>query len=136
MPSRDGTGIYFVLVCFCIAAKPNLIRFGDCFINEPRTLSFSLRNHSKTDCLRFAWPEHPQLKFSPQIGHLHPNTAKDMTVTFKSDQPKALQESPVNCKVSKITFDKPLDKVSDWDDRIRTVKWIDVPTSPQPSSEG
>jgi hydrocephalus-inducing protein len=95
-----------------------------------------MKNHSKTDCLRFAWPDHPQLKFSPQVGHLHPNTAKDMTVTFKSDQPKALTESPILCKVTKITFDKPLDKVSDWDDRIRTVKWIDVPTSPQPSSEG
>lgn len=118
------------------AAKPNLIRFGDCFINEPRTLSFSMRNHSKTDCLRFAWPDHPQLKFSPQVGHLHPNNAKDMTVTFKSDQPKTLKENPINCKVTKITFDKPQDKVSDWDDRIRTVKWIDIPTSPQPSSEG
>ncbi|KAK3085440.1 hypothetical protein FSP39_003318 [Pinctada imbricata] len=118
------------------AAKPNLIRFGDCFINEPRTLSFTMTNHSKTDTVRFAWPDHPQLKFSPQIGHLHPNTAKDMTVTFKAEAPKSFTESPVNCKIVKITFDKPADKVADWDDRIRTVKWIDIPTSPQPSSDG
>ncbi|XP_069113582.1 hydrocephalus-inducing protein homolog isoform X2 [Argopecten irradians] len=115
------------------AAKPNLMKFGDCAIGEPRTLTFAMTNHSKTDIYRFQWPENAQLKFSPNVGHLHPKATKDMTVTFKSDQPKTLTEEKVNCKVNKITFDKP-EKVSDWDDRIRTVKWVDVPTSPQPSS--
>lgn len=95
------------------AAKPNLIRFGDCFINEPRTLSFSMTNHSKTDAIRFQWPDHPQLKFSPQIGHLYGNSSKDLSVTFKSDEPKQLQETPVLCKVCKITFNKPPDQVID-----------------------
>jgi len=90
-----------------VAAKPNLIRFGDCFINEPRTLTFSLTNHSKTDCIRFQWPDQLQLKFSPQTGHLHCGGSKDFTVTFKSDKPVNLQESIVPCKVTKITFTKP-----------------------------
>ncbi|XP_053402100.1 hydrocephalus-inducing protein homolog isoform X11 [Mercenaria mercenaria] len=115
------------------AAKPNLIRFGDCFINEPRTLSFSMTNHSKTDAIRFQWPDHPQLKFSPTVGHLHTNSSKDFTVTFKSDQPKTLQESAVPCKVTKITFSKQ-GQMADWDDRIRTVKWVDVPSSPAEGS--
>ena len=93
-----------------------------------------MSNHSKMDCYRFQWPEHQQLKFSPNTGHLHAGATKDMTVTFKTDAPKTLTEQPTNCKVNKITFDKPGHLVADWDDRIRTVKWIDVPTSPQPSS--
>ncbi|XP_052229341.1 hydrocephalus-inducing protein homolog isoform X3 [Dreissena polymorpha] len=112
------------------AAKPNLIRFGDCFINEPRTLSFAMTNHSKVDCIRFQWPaDHPQLKFLPTIGHLHPNASKDFTIAFKSEKPVTFTESVVPCKVTKITFPKP-GMIGDWDDRIRTVKWVDVPTSP------
>ncbi len=49
------------------AAKSNFIQFGDCFINEPRNLTFSMTNHSKVDCVRFQWPEHQQLKFAPQV---------------------------------------------------------------------
>lgn len=71
----------------------------------------SISNHSKTDYVRFQWPDHPQLKFAPTVGHLHPGVTKDMTVTFKFDQPKQLTESPVSCKVTKITFDKPAGQV-------------------------
>ena len=52
---------------FSPAAKPNLIQFGDCYVNENRTLNLTMTNHSKTDCVRFQWPEHPQVKFSPQV---------------------------------------------------------------------
>ena len=73
-----------------IAAKPNLINFGDIYINESSTLSFSMTNHSKTEVYRLQWPDHPNLKFSPTLAHLHPNSAKDVTVTFKSDTAKVL----------------------------------------------
>ncbi|GFS07093.1 hydrocephalus-inducing protein-like [Elysia marginata] len=49
------------------AAKPNLMQFGDCYVDEARTLNLTLTNHSKTDCVRFQWPDHPELKFSPQV---------------------------------------------------------------------
>ena len=49
------------------AAKPNLLRLGDCFINESRTVNFLMKNYAKDGCIRFAWPEHPQLKFSSQV---------------------------------------------------------------------
>ena len=71
-----------------------------------------MTNHSTTEAIRFQWPDHPQLKFSPQVGHLQSNSSKDMSLTFKSDQPKQLQESPVLCKVTKITFNKPPDQVN------------------------
>ncbi len=90
-----------------------------------------MTNHSKTDSVRFVWPDHPQLKFSPTIGHLHPGRTKDMTVTFKADAPKTLKEHEVPCKVTKITFDKGSEgQLTEWDDRLRTVKWIDAAPTP------
>ncbi|XP_070194710.1 hydrocephalus-inducing protein homolog isoform X4 [Littorina saxatilis] len=118
------------------AAKPNLMRFGDCYINEGRTLTLTMTNHSKSDCVRFCWPEHPQLRFSPQVGHLHGGCGKDIAVTFLADAPTSMVEEVVPAKVMKITFDKPTDQVSDWDDRIRTVKWVDVGPTPTQTADG
>lgn len=61
------------------------------------------------------------------MGHLHPGCAKDVVVTMKSDVPINLKKMGVKCKVSKIMFPLPADQVPDWDDRMRTVKWVDVP---------
>ena len=93
-----------------------------------------MTNHSKSDTIRFQWPEHQELKFSPNTGHLHAGTSKDMTVTFKSDAPKSLKEEEVACKITKITFEKPANEVTDWDDRLRTVKWVDVSPTPAPGN--
>ena len=113
------------------AAKPNLISFGDCYVNEPRTLTFCLTNHSRTDSVRFVWPEHPQLRFSPTIGHIHPGHSKDLTVTFRSEAPRTLTEHEVPCKVTKVTFEG--EGRVDWDDRLRTVRWVDV-AAPEPAA--
>ncbi|KAK7505819.1 hypothetical protein BaRGS_00003090 [Batillaria attramentaria] len=117
------------------AAKPNLMKFGDCYINEARSLALTMTNHSKTDCVRFSWPEHPQLRFSPQVGHLHAGCSKDVTVTFRADAPKTMTEEVVPARVVKITFEKPIEQVSDWDDRIRTVKWVDVGPTPTQTAD-
>ena len=45
------------------------------------------------------------------MGHIHAGLSKDMTVTFSSDTPQTLEEFPINCKVVKITFDKPAQEV-------------------------
>ncbi|PAA50321.1 hypothetical protein BOX15_Mlig000423g3, partial [Macrostomum lignano] len=38
------------------AAKHNHLHFGDCYLTEPKTLTFQLCNHSQTDTVRFAFP--------------------------------------------------------------------------------
>lgn len=70
-----------------------------------------MTNNSKTDVYRLQWPENANLKFTPTLGHLHPNSSKDVTVSFKSDAAKTLTEQAVNCKVTKIKYDKPIDQV-------------------------
>ncbi|XP_022080460.1 hydrocephalus-inducing protein homolog isoform X2 [Acanthaster planci] len=113
-----------------VSAMPsNHIQFGDCHVGESYQLTFTMTNHSPADTVRFQWPEHPQLKFSPSAGHLHGGLSKDISVTFKTDEAVNLQDSVVSCKVCKISFDKPVDQVADWDDRMRTVKWVDIPVA-------
>ncbi|KAB0347974.1 hypothetical protein FD754_012831 [Muntiacus muntjak] len=109
------------------AALVNHIQFGDCHIGTSYNVSFTITNHSQANVIRFEWPLLATVSFSPQVGHLHPGCAKDIVVTMKSDVPINLKKMGVKCKISKIMFPLPADQVPDWDDRMRTVKWMDVP---------
>jgi hydrocephalus-inducing protein len=57
---------------------------------------------------------------------------KDIQVTFKTNKPIQLNKEKLLCSITKITFDRPVNEIPDWDDRMRSVKWIDVP---QPTSD-
>ena len=92
-----------------------------------------MTNHSSDESVRFLWADHPRLRVSPHVGHLHSGCAKDMSVTFCSDAPDTLEEVELSCKVSRITFDVPISQVADWDDSKRSVKWIDSAPSPSGS---
>ncbi|XP_055993028.1 hydrocephalus-inducing protein homolog [Sorex fumeus] len=109
------------------AAMIEHIQFGDCHVGYCYTLSFTLTNHSKVNVIRFEWPVLITVSFSPQIGHLHPGCAKDIMVTLNADIPISLKKMGIKCKLSKIVFQLPTDQVPDWDDRMHTVKWVDMP---------
>ena len=47
------------------------LMFGDSPVGVPVTRIFSLTNHSTSDTLRFRFEDHPNVKFSPTIGHVH-----------------------------------------------------------------
>lgn len=64
------------------------------------------------------------------MGHLHAGCAKDITVTLKSDVAVTFKMHPVKCKVARISFQLPPEQVTDWDDRLHTVKWVDATRSP------
>ncbi|XP_035275425.1 hydrocephalus-inducing protein homolog [Anguilla anguilla] len=107
--------------------RSDLLNFGDCHVGSPYQQTFTLTNHGGSEALRFEWPaDAAQVRFSPQVGHLHAGCAKEVTVTFCSDQPLALEARPVRCRVCRISFPRPVDQVPDWDDRQRTVKWVDA----------
>ncbi|XP_052022456.1 hydrocephalus-inducing protein homolog [Apodemus sylvaticus] len=109
------------------AALMEHIQFGYCHIGVSYNVSFTITNHSQVNVIRFEWPLLATLSFSPQIGHLHPGCSKDVVVTLKSESPITLKKMCVKCKLSKIMFQLPVDQVPDWDDRMRTVKWVDAP---------
>jgi len=58
------------------------------------------------------------------VGHLHAGCSKEVTVTFHSNQPVTLSSQPMRCDVSRVEFQQPLEQVADWDDRQRTVRWL------------
>jgi hydrocephalus-inducing protein len=59
---------------------------------------------------------------------------KDIQVTFKTNKPIQLNKEKVLCSITKITFDRPINEVPDWDDRMRSIKWIDAPQSTNDST--
>ncbi|XP_033896012.3 hydrocephalus-inducing protein-like [Acipenser ruthenus] len=103
------------------------IYLGYCHIGRAYQETFTMTNHSNADAVRFEWPaDSSQLKFSPQVGHLHSGCAKDITMTFRTETLVTLRAQLVKCKISKIAFQQPVDQVPDWDNRQRTVKWVDI----------
>ncbi|NXG68880.1 HYDIN protein, partial [Baryphthengus martii] len=113
------------------AARVDHIQFGDCHIGTPYTVTFTITNRSKMEAMRFEWLAGTPFHFSPQVGHLHAGCAKDITVTLKSDVAVTFKMHPVKCKVSRIAFHLPPEQVIDWDDHLRTVKWVDATRSPE-----
>jgi hydrocephalus-inducing protein len=64
------------------------------------------------------------LTFSPRVGHLHAGCAKDITISFKSAEPKNIRKELMLCQLFKINFEQPINEVKDWDDRMTQIKWI------------
>ncbi|KAM9374294.1 hydrocephalus-inducing protein homolog [Phaethornis superciliosus] len=112
------------------AARVDHIQFGDCHVGTPYTVTFSITNHSREEAMRFEWLPEAPFHFSPQVGHLHAGCTKDITVTLKSDVAVAFKKHPVKCQVAWITFNLPPDQVTNWDDRLRTVTWVDATKDP------
>ncbi|NXS73554.1 HYDIN protein, partial [Pandion haliaetus] len=113
------------------AARVDHIQFGDCHIGTPYPVTFTITNRSKVEAMRFEWLAGTPFHFSPQVGHLHAGCAKDITVTLKSDVVVIFKMHPVKCKVARIAFQLPPEQVTDWDDRLHTVKWVDATRGPE-----
>lgn len=122
------------------ALKSNSIHFGDCYMNERKQLLFTMKNTSRTQCYRFEWQELASqglnltggnaslsdpinggfsastssaiVQFSPRIGHLHAGCVKDIAVVFKSSEPKFFKNELVQCILTKISFEQPIDEVN------------------------
>ncbi|XP_037834213.1 hydrocephalus-inducing protein homolog [Kryptolebias marmoratus] len=98
-----------------------VLHFGDCHVGCSYRRSFTMTNHSSSQVLRFQWLlPGPHIIFSPQVGHLHASSSKEVTVSFRSSQPVTLSNKPVGCKVCQVAFQEPVEQVVDWDDRQRT----------------
>lgn len=70
------------------------------------------------------------------MGHIHAGCSKEVTVTFCSSEPVTLGSQLIKCKICQVEFQQPLDQVVDWDDKKRTVQWLDsteqTPATPEP----
>eukprot|EP00794_Sanderia_malayensis_P018879 gene18879-20779_t len=110
-----------------VVPRNNHVSFGDCSIDVASMQSFTLTNHTESDIVRFTWDSAPpQLTFSPCTGHLLPNCAKDISVSFLNSEPFSLDKLNVPCKLTKIQLAQNYGRAGAWDDRMKIVKWIDV----------
>ncbi|KAM9214465.1 hydrocephalus-inducing protein homolog [Leptosomus discolor] len=112
------------------AARVDHIQFGDCHVGTPYPVTFTITNRSRVEAMRFEWLADAPFHFSPQVGHLHAGCAKDITVTLKSDVAVTFKRHPVKCTVARISFPLPPEQVTDWDDCLRSIKWVDTTRGP------
>eukprot|EP00878_Enallax_costatus_P042756 GHUV01050217.1.p1 GENE.GHUV01050217.1~~GHUV01050217.1.p1 ORF type:complete len:213 (+),score=80.54 GHUV01050217.1:425-1063(+) len=66
--------------------------------------TFALVNESHNKHFRFKWAEHPQLKFSPSVGHIHAGRSKNITVTFTASTPTKLDGQEIKLAISQISY--------------------------------
>ncbi len=99
---------------------------------------FTLANHSQSNTIKFQWPTTlPCITFSPSVGHIKPRATKDITVTFKAQtNPESLTAQRISAKICKIQFSQPLCDVVDWDDRMKSVRWVNAAPPRPPSLDG
>ena len=100
-----------IMMILFLVPRNNHINFGDCSLAVANHQSFTLTNHSENDIIRFTWDPPPQITFSPCTGHLLPNCAKDVKVTFQSEKPTKLEAVQIPCKISKIQLSQNAAKV-------------------------
>ena len=104
-------------------------------MSESRQVVFTLTNRSQKNTVKFQWPSLPSLNFTPSTGHIKPATSKDIAVVFKTlNKPQSFVAQKVSGKLYKISFSQPLSQIPDWDDRMKSVRWVNIPP-PQTSLE-
>ena len=105
-------------------------------MGESRQVVFTLTNRSQTNTVKFQWPSLPALNFTPSVGHIKPGTSKDIAVVFKTlNKPQSFVVQKVSGKLCKISFSQPLSQIPDWDDRMKSVRWVNIPPPQTSSSE-
>lgn len=68
------------------------------------SFTFTMANNSSNKHFRYKWPEHPQLRFYPSVGHLHAGQVREVTVTFVASAPVRLDNQDVKVALSQITY--------------------------------
>ncbi|XP_011066010.1 PREDICTED: hydrocephalus-inducing protein-like [Acromyrmex echinatior] len=99
-----------------------VLDYGYCFVNKIYRKSFKVVNKSINQYLRFQWSAHPNVVFTPSIGHLKPLTCKEIVATFLSSEPTIYIDTCLECTVCAIELANSV-KESSWDDRETQVRW-------------
>ncbi|XP_014477569.1 PREDICTED: hydrocephalus-inducing protein homolog [Dinoponera quadriceps] len=99
--------------------------FGCCFVNKIYRKNFKIVNKSADRYLRFQWDEHPNVVFTPSIGHLKGLTCKEIVATFLSSEPANYVDTHLDCTIYAIEL-VDLAKEPCWDDRETEVRWVTI----------
>ena len=129
-----------MLLCIAASRIPE-IHFGVLPPSEIKRVTFTLSNVASSSVLKFQWCPVPSLSFIPTTGHIKPNSSKDITLSFSSAKPISLKAQRVVGKICRINYPCPMAEVSDWDDSMKSIHWVNVlppgssPTNPMSLEE-
>ena len=99
----------------------NTLVFRDNIVGHSMQKTFIMKNICDDD-VRFQWGDHPDLVFSPKVGHLRSRKSKSITVTFYREEPCNYRDVEIRCNWAKIKLNNP--KAPDWDDSMKTVTFV------------
>lgn len=111
----------------------NDIIFKDCIVGRQQESSFRMHNISQND-IRFMWPLHPDIKFTPRMGHIHAGQTKTITVGFFSEKPVRVFGAKYSCQWCKIDLENPASP--DWDDTMKVVRYVPKSSLQPKTSDG
>ncbi|KAL1497016.1 hypothetical protein ABEB36_008047 [Hypothenemus hampei] len=103
--------------------------FGQKQLNKLYKQSISITNRSKNNMYKFKFYSLSVL-FIPEVGHLKPDSSKEVLVIFKTAAPLILNNDLINCHLDKIKYITPIEENTlSWDDRQKFTYWISNFTS-------
>lgn len=104
-----------------IQGDENELRFNS-VIGQPQQITFQMRNVCDND-VRFVFPNHNDITFSPRIGQILHGKKKKITVTFMAEKQTKYNGLKMNCQWQKIKIQP--NQIADWDDSMKIVKFVD-----------
>jgi len=130
----------FYVIVHAASRSPE-INFGVLPLGEIKRVTFTLSNLASSSVLKFQWCPVSCLSFIPTTGHIKPNSSRDITISFSSIKPISLKAQKVIGKMCRINYLGSLSEVSDWDDSMKSIHWVNVlppgssPTNPMSLEE-
>ncbi|PSN36189.1 hypothetical protein C0J52_12913 [Blattella germanica] len=99
------------------------LNYGLCYVNTLKKSCFKITNHSRAYTYRFQWAPHPNILFTPTVGHISPKSSKSIITSFFTSNPLEIKEVDLLCTIVKIKLKDKIPDVTAWDDRQTSVKW-------------
>ncbi|XP_050309669.1 hydrocephalus-inducing protein homolog isoform X2 [Anthonomus grandis grandis] len=101
-----------------------LLNMGFRQLNRLSKISFIIRNRSKSDIYKFRFYCHT-VTFIPELGHLKPNSFKEVLVVFRTSTPIIVDREEITCTINKIEYTNPDKKALSWDDRQKLTYYVE-----------
>ena len=101
-----------------------VLNFGEINIGDRKKTSITLCNRSQYP-YRVQWPSVSYLNFEPSALHIKPNSRIDVSITAIANEKRKISEETITAKIQPIVYTS--ENTKDWDDRMKVIKWFDVP---------
>lgn len=85
---------HFITLSVPICTSPGqyILNFNDCYVKKESKALLRLVNKTQKDFFKFQWDEIQNITVTPSIGHLYPNSYKEILMVLKSEEPVELEE--------------------------------------------